>query len=235
MMKFFLFLRLVISDRFKIMRLRKLGLPPDFKTGIYLYVGLPGRGKTISIVKKLDEIRATYPDALIVTNFGYKYEHASLTSWKQLVNLKNGASGIVFAIDEVQLTFNSRAWKDFPPDMVTLLTQNRKERKLILTSAQSYDRVDKVFRELTNYVVRCRTIGGRWTFNRAFLREEYEAFVSGYGKSGRKAVTSWRFSFIQTDELRSQYDTFKILTRLSDLAVAGDLVRGLISDVPDSN
>jgi len=121
--------------------------------GVYMYVGLPGSGKTISVVEYLNSIKKKYGDEVnIYTNFCYKYETAPISNWRDLINFPGPA---VFVLDEVQLTFNSRSWKDFPPEMVTLLTQNRKMRKQIITTSQAFERVDKVFRELVNYVIEC--------------------------------------------------------------------------------
>ena len=184
---------------------------------------MPGKGKTISVVEKLDRLKLDFPNIKIVTNFGYYAEDEPLTGWQQLIDINNGENGVVFVIDEVQLTFSSRDWGNFPVEILTLLTQNRKQRKLILATAQSYDRVDKIFRELTNYVIRCNTFLGRWTVNRAFLKEEYELFRQTYGQV-KKAMTSWRYTYIQTDELRTHYDTYKILTKMERDALTGEMI-----------
>lgn len=213
----------VFIDIGRAYRRRKLGLPPSVPFGVELYIGLPGKGKTISIVERLERLRVRHPGIRIGTNFNWVGQDFPVNSWREVVDFTNGEKGVVFALDEIQLTFNTRDWSSFPAEMVTLLTQNRKERKLILASAQSFDRVDKVFRELCNHVIRCNTLFGRWTFNRAFLTEEYQAFRSGYSM-GRKAITSWRYNFIQTDWLRSRFDTLLRLQALSSDALSGELL-----------
>jgi len=178
--------------------------------GVYMFVGLPGSGKTISVVEYLNRLKKKYGDDLnIYTNFRYSKETAPIRSWRDLIDYSGPA---VFVLDEVQLTFNSRSWKDFPPEMVTLLTQNRKMRKQIITTSQSFERVDKVFRELVNYVIECRCIGGRWIFQKWFEKEDY--VLGGANDNVRHRRRAKRYNFIATDDLYNSYDTF---LRLDDL------------------
>ena len=45
--------------------------------GVYMFVGLPGSGKTISVVEYLNGLKKKYGDDLnIYTNFRYKHETA---------------------------------------------------------------------------------------------------------------------------------------------------------------
>lgn len=178
--------------------------------GVYMYVGLPGSGKTISVVEYLNKIKKKFGDDVnIYTNFRYKNETAPIRTWRDLINYPGPA---VFVLDEVQLTFNSRSWKDFPPEMVTLLTQNRKMRKQILTTSQAFERVDKVFRELVNYVIECRSIGGRWVFQKWFEKEDF--VLGNENDNVRHRRRAKRYNFIATDDIYNSYDTF---LRLDDL------------------
>lgn len=178
--------------------------------GVHMYVGLPGSGKTISVVEYLNRLKEKYGDGIkIYTNFRYKFETAPVRSWRDLINYPGPA---VFVLDEVQLTFNSRSWKDFPPDMVTLLTQNRKMGKQIITTSQSFERVDKVFRELVNYVIECRCVGGRWVFQKWFEKEDY--VLGGANDNIRHRRRSKRYNFIARDDIYNSYNT---LLRLDDL------------------
>ncbi len=54
--------------------------------GIYGFFGLPGRGKTMSMCKYLDNMRKKYGDKiLIMTNFNYKDQDIEFKTWKQLL------------------------------------------------------------------------------------------------------------------------------------------------------
>ena len=118
-------------------------------SGIYGYFGLPGYGKTMAMSWELMELRKKYQDDIyIFTNYGFKQEDRPFTDWRMLLETYDKPA--IFAWDEVQNEFNSRDFKNFPVELLTLLTQNRKGNgKRIYYTAQRYNRVDKVFRELS--------------------------------------------------------------------------------------
>lgn len=70
--------------------------------GVTCYCGRQGSGKTIGVVEELERIKKIYPDCLICTNINYLKQDLPLTSWLQLLYLRNGNKGVVFVIDEVQ-------------------------------------------------------------------------------------------------------------------------------------
>jgi DNA replication protein DnaC len=224
LVNFFKFVYVSWSD---LIRKMKSGRSKEFDGyGVYMFVGLPGSGKTISVVEYLNRLKEKYGDGVnIYTNFRYSKETAPVKSWRDLINYEGPA---VFVLDEVQLTFNSRSWKDFPPDMVTLLTQNRKMRKQIITTSQSFERVDKVFRELVNYVIECRCVGGRWIFQKWFEKEDY--VLGGANDNIRHRRRAKRYNFIASDDIYNSYDT---LLRLDDLKKEEYITRGekLISEL----
>lgn len=180
--------------------------------GIYGYFGLWGQGKTIAMTKELLDLRKRFGDSIyIMTNYHFKLQDFEFTNWEQL--LESYDKPVICAWDEVQNEFNSRNFKSFPTDLLTLLTQNRKGNGIrIMYSAQRWERVDKVFRELTHICYECKTRFGRLTGTRGYHWEEYEqlrATVSVQQKIKIKAVK--RSLFVQTDYLRSLFDSFKML------------------------
>lgn len=180
--------------------------------GIYGFFGLPGKGKTMALTNQLYEYRQKYGDRVhIITNFNFEYQDEPFTHWKQL--LKEYDKPLICAWDEVQNEFNSRDFKNFPVELLTLLTQNRKGHgKQILYTAQRWNRVDKVFRELTHQAVQCNTIMGRLTSLRYYFWEDYEDLNSKTDVSMKVRIKPViRKRFIQTDILRSMYDSFKML------------------------
>ena len=71
------------------------------------------------------------------------------------------------------------------------MTQNRKGNgKRIYYTAQRYNRVDKVFRELSFLVGDCRTIMGRYTRVRWFDTEDYEMLLSSPDVNKRMKISS---------------------------------------------
>lgn len=180
--------------------------------GINGYFGLPGKGKTMALVWQLEEYRKKYKDQIyITTNFNYKNQDFPFTHWEEL--LKTYDKPLVVAWDEVQNEFNSRAFKTFPVSLLTLLTQNRKGNGIqILYTAQRFNRVDKVFRELSHYAIDCNTIFGRLTRLRKYHWMDYEQLNTTTQVEFKMKIKPTRvLSFIQTDDLRDKYDSYKML------------------------
>lgn len=180
--------------------------------GIYGYFGLWGQGKTIAMTKELLELRQKYGDQIyIASNYGFALEDFAFTDWQQL--LETYDKPLVVAWDEVQNEFTSRNFKTFPVQLLTILTQNRKGNGIrILYSAQRWERVDKVFRELTYLCYECKTRFGRLTGIKGYYWEDYEELkVTKQVDFRMKIHPKDRRIFVQTDYLRSLFDSYKML------------------------
>lgn len=180
--------------------------------GIYGFFGLPGKGKTMGMVYILNLYRKKYKDRIyIMTNFHYKHQDFEFKHWKDL--LKEYDKPLVLAWDEVQNEFNSRDFRNFPVELLTILTQNRKGNGLqILYTSQRWNRVDKIFRELTHYCIECNTIFGRWTRLKYYHWEDYENKCSSSQVEVRRRIKPVKVvGFIQTDDMRNCYDSYKML------------------------
>lgn len=180
--------------------------------GIEGYFGLMGKGKTICMTERLNRLRKKYGnDILITTNYFYENQDFSFTDWKQLLN--NYDKPLVVAWDEVQNEFSSRNFKDFPIELLTQLTQVRKNNGiLILYSAQRIDRVDKVFRELTLYSWDCNTWLGRFTFCKKYHTFDFLRLNNSLSEDNRLSIHPLKINwFIQSKKLRNCYDSFRML------------------------
>lgn len=180
--------------------------------GIYGYFGLPGYGKTMAMSWELLELRKKYKDQIyIFTNYGFKEEDKPFTDWRMLLDTYDKPA--IFAWDEVQNEFNSRDFKNFPVELLTLLTQNRKGNgKRIYYTAQRYNRVDKVFRELSFRVGDCKTLFGRYTRVKWYDTEDYEQLQQSYRVEDKMKMRCYKKDkFIQTDEIRNSYDSYQML------------------------
>ena len=232
MNKLFLFLRLVSKDLWRLWRHRERRYP----WGLYLYVGLPGSGKTLSMVEYLYRAKRIYPGCKIYTNFRCDVADGFIERVQEIVDISCD-DGVIIALDEVQVNFHARDWKDFGVvkgsnkpgmELIRTITHNRKMKKQILLTTQYFSAVEKTLRELSNFIIECRCFLGRWVFQRAFTQEYY----LNYGKDNdrKQRPRAWRYNFIATDELRAPYDTFEIINRLKDLCnevddeVGGSLV-----------
>lgn len=180
--------------------------------GIYGYFGLPGKGKTMAMSNELTRLRKQYGnDIYIMTNYCYKDEDFAFTGWKDL--LKEYDKPLVVAWDEVQNEFNSRDFKNFPIALLTLLTQVRKKNGIqILYTAQRWHFVDKNFRSLSFGCYECNTVLGCFTITRMYDPVDYDNLCSNSDYDKRRRIHPIKTdSFIQTDELRNCYDSYKML------------------------
>lgn len=180
--------------------------------GIYGFFGLPGEGKTISMSRRLNEYREKYgQDIYIMTNYNYDKQDMAFSSWTQL--LKTYDKPLVVAWDEVQNEFSAREYKNFPIQLLTLLTQNRKGHGIqILYTSQRWHFVDKTFRSLTMGCYDCHTWLGRYTYGLCYRPDDYDQkcnTVNVDNKTKIRAIDN--FSFIQTNKERECFDSFKML------------------------
>ena len=183
--------------------------------GLTLYCGKQGAGKTVSMVEYLERMRILYPKAIIVTNFGYKHQHHEFTDWRQFFEIRNDLDGVIFAIDEIQNEFSSTAWKNFPPNLLREITQQRKQRIKVVATSQVFTRVVKPLREQTFEVVECFTFLGRWTFTKAFDAQEYEAVVENPAIKN-KLRRLWRKNFVQDNKLRDLFDSYAKIEKMAN-------------------
>lgn len=180
--------------------------------GIRMYCGLYGQGKTMALTEYLERMRQRYGDKIyIATNYYYKGQDFPINSWKDL--MPDYDKPIIFGYDEIQNEFNSRDYSNFPYELLTLLTQNRKGNgKQIVCTAQRFVRVDKIFRELCQEIGECKTRFGRLTSVKVFDWEDYEMLLKTPNVNMRMKIhPKWRRIFVQSDYIREQYDSFKML------------------------
>lgn len=195
-------------------RLIRYGRGQFREYGCTFYVGRQGAGKTMAMVEYLERMRAKYPEAMILTNFGYIHETRPMNGWRDLLDVRNGDDGVIFAVDEIQNEFSSSAWKDFPESLLTEITQQRKQKIKIVCTSQVFTRVAKPLREQAFEVVECRTLSGRWTFLRAFDGDDYNDCIDQSTVKKSKVPRLWRRNFVQTDELRSKYDSYAKIEKM---------------------
>lgn len=101
---------------------------PDAFThqGCIIFTGRQGHGKTIAMAHQIGQWHYEFPKSRVMTNFAFKGEHDVMNHWRKLITYKNGVYGVIAAIDETQNWFSSNQSKDFPPEMLQVITQNRK-------------------------------------------------------------------------------------------------------------
>jgi hypothetical protein len=207
--KLFIFLKLLAQD---IIHVIKYGRQFE-EYGFTLYAGKQGYGKSTALVEYLERMRQKYPKALIVTNFGYTHETQPMIDWRDFFEIRNGVDGVIFAIDEIQNEYNSNDWKTFPENLLTEITQQRKQRVKVVATSQVYTRVVKQLREQAMEVVECRTLAKRWTFLRCFDAEDYD-IIANNPAIKTKVRRKWRKNFVQDAHLRTLFDSYAKIEKM---------------------
>lgn len=199
---FYLFPHRFISDLFD--------KNPEFFShqGCIVFTGRQGAGKTVAMVEQALLWQKEYPKSKCITNLAYLFQDDELDHWQKLIDYKNGIQGVICLMDEMQNWFSSNQSKNFPPEMLQVITQNRKNRRVIMGTAQSFNRLAKPLREQATEVRRCLTLFGCLTF---VHRVEPELDSSG-------EVVKWKhrgfYYFVHTDEIRESYDTYRVIEAL---------------------
>lgn len=184
--------------------------PADFfpYQGMIIFEGRQGSGKTISMVQYMKDMQYEFPNALCTTNLAYTDENKPLKTWTMLIDYKNGYKGVIVAMDELQNWFSSNDSKNFPPEMLSLITQNRKNRRIILGTSQNFYLLAKAIRSQATEVRRCTTYFGCLT-----VVKRLEPILDSEGN-----VVEWKkrgiYCFVHNEELRKSYNTWKVIENL---------------------
>lgn len=198
-------------------------VPGEFNEyGLHLFCGEQGSGKTTSVVDLLyNRWSKMYPKLKIYTNMSYKYEDGTIKHWKDLLNEKrnNGVYGVVNVIDEIQTWFSSLQSKDFPPEMINEISQQRKQRKVIIGTAQVFGRVAKPIREQTSFVYLPFTIAGCLTVVRVTKPIYYDETTFTFKKYIRT------YFFVHTPQIRNAFDTYKRIQNYKKEGFKSDIER----------
>ena len=212
---FVLFPRQWVSDYFS--------RPPDYfkYQGCIVFTGRQGSGKTVALVEQSLRYQEEYPLVKVIGNLNYTFQDEELDHWRQLIDYKNGIQGVCVQIDEMQNWFSSNQSKNFPPEMLEVITQNRKNRRVILGTAQCFNRLAKPLREQATEVRKCLTLFGCITFV-----HRVEPILNSTGD-----VEKWKhrgfYYFVHTGKIRNAYDTYHVIESLGK--------SGFVERVPESS
>lgn len=184
---------------------------PDYfyPSGIWVFCGPQGSGKTLSAVKCLKEMLKDYPNAKVCSNLhirGIEQEIIPFTDYSQLTELSNGVNGIIFLLDEIHVLWNSLESKDIPISEMACFCQMRKDRRVILGTSQVYGRIAKPIREQLQYVIDCHNL-----FNLIQINDILDPAECVEQNGHLDAKCLGKQIWLHTPELYDSYDTlFKI-------------------------
>lgn len=184
---------------------------PDYflPQGMIIFTGRQGNGKTISLMQYATELLDTYPKAKCISNTKFAYQTDSLTHWTQLINYKNDHMGVIAIIDELQNWFSSNSSRNFPPDMLSVITQNRKNRRVILGTAQNFYLLAKPIRSQCTEIRECVTLAGVLT-----IVVRREPIIDNDGEV-KQLKYRGMYCFAHDRRLRDSYDTYSVVENLA--------------------
>ncbi|CAK7050701.1 ATP-binding protein [Tissierella sp.] len=185
--------------------------PDEFREyGLHMFCGEQGSGKTTAIVHLLLMLKEKYPKVKVRTNMNYLHQDGEINHWQELVKNENGEYGQVEVLDEIQTWFSSNQSKNFPPEMITEISQQRKQRKMLVGSAQVFSRIAKPIREQTTFVYLPFTIAGCLTIVRVSKPEFWDDEEQKFKRYLRT------YFFVHNKKVREAFDTYKKIEKYQE-------------------
>lgn len=114
----------------------------------------------------------------------------------------NGIYGEMDCLSELQTWFSSQDSKNFPPEMLSVITQQRHVRRAIFGDTQVFTRIAKPLREQCYRIYEPHTY-----FNCFTVVHVYKPSLDSDGQLLNKEHIN-TFCFVHDDELRNMYDSY---------------------------
>lgn len=159
------------------------------------FTGLPGSGKTY-LLAQMGQM-ALKKGRHVYANF--KLDGA--TYFSELSEVFSVREGLIL-VDEINLVCPSRWWNKFPPQLAYFWSQTRKFKLDIYWSAQHIDRVDKIIKEISNYVWYIWMLPFKFRFAKQYLPE----------KIGKEKARSYSIKVFRISKKRAMcFNTYEII------------------------
>lgn len=131
----------------------------QFPVGSIVFKGYQGSGKTLSMVHYVGQLQEQFPNCLIYSNViikGLKNFHLIKNDRDvaEAISAQNGQDGVVLLLDEAHLFFNKKTGISL--DVLTAISQQRKDRRRIVMSSQIWEELDISLRKQVKHIVSCR-------------------------------------------------------------------------------
>jgi hypothetical protein len=123
----------------------------------------------------------------------------------------NGEKGMIFLVDEISLYLNSLESKNINMDVVTEISQQRKQRKHIVTTSQVFGRMAKPLREQFSNVVVCKNFLGFIQKNSLVDRDSLETESSS--DTNITGTVKKVFIWLHQPKFYGRYDTYYKIIR----------------------
>lgn len=188
------------------------------ESGITVFCGRQGSGKTYSAVRYVFSLMQHYSKCLLVTNVDLGgifcpfmdriYPYLGLDSFS---GYNNGIYGVIFLIDELHIEFLSLESKNMPVTLFTEISQQRKQRKHIVGTAQVFERMAKPFREQCNDIIFCNNY--LKLMQRNVIMDGFTIGESLSGQNEHVGEVKRVYFFFHNRALDSSFDTDQKIVR----------------------
>lgn len=168
--------------------------------GIWVFTGKQGSGKTLSMVRQAYLINKNYDNVVMKSNFNLPFTQY-IHTLEEVFPLKRSC----IAMDEIGIIANSKKSKDINETLLRVTAQNRKNKRIILTTSQQLFQCNKDIRTQATYIIECSCI-----FKRLFINKYYTPIIDNDGNI-KKTIPSKIDYFIATEKLYQLYDTCEVI------------------------
>ena len=186
------------------------------KYGIYIYGGLYGSGKTLSIARYCTKIYKHYDNVKFISNIDlHNIPFERFEYFEQLMEEPDyDGQCIVYVIDEIGSLMNARNYKNNrigETQFLYTLNQIRKQNKTLLLASQRFGMCDKNFRQCAVQWIECSKI---WRIVSQTIYDPYDLECSLNPKLV-KPIKRKKY-FFATDKMFKAYDTKQLVKDFKD-------------------
>lgn len=187
--------------------------------GIWIFSGAQGSGKTLLMMHCLKQMMMEFPKSICVSNISIygtpSYVYRGISDFDRY---NNGADGSIFVIDEIHTLFSSLQSANMPESTLTVWSQNRKNRRVILGTSQRFTRVAKGIREQCTFNYECcHPLFGRIFSYRIKDGDEYDDQGKYTGEQEPQ-----RLWYIPSVSVMRMYNTLEVVKKVGVSYVDGD-------------
>jgi DNA polymerase III delta prime subunit len=182
--------------------------------------------KVIEVMKEVnvsdDEINKTLYELYLNENRVFPFaDNDDFTKYS------NGEKGMIYLVDEIQLYLNSLESKNVNMDVMTQISQQRKQRKHIITTSQVFGRMAKPLREQFSNVIVCKNFFGFVQRNSLVDRDSLDSESSS--DTNIKGKVKKNFIWFHNPKMYKRYDTYYVIEK--GKFVAGEKQKEGVYDV----
>ena len=203
-----------VKDIISFFKIKNLKIYENY--GIYIYGGLYGGGKSLSITKYCEEIYKKYDNVKFISNIDlHNVPFEKFEYFEQLMDLPDyDGQCIIYVIDEIGSLMNARNYKNNrigETQFLYTLNQIRKQNKTLLLASQRFGMCDKNFRQCAVQWIECSKF---WRICSQLVYDPYDLECSLNPKLV-KPIKRKSF-FLATDKLFNAYDTKQLVKDFKD-------------------